>query len=108
MLIVLLCISVSKPPSSSNTILDKLVNTEEVKNIISPAGGLVIARSAYCDEGCPDVLESLASRLDVRIYRKEELFMRQISNFLEIIEYEAVSIRVFVHHGGSKKELEIR
>ncbi len=91
--ILILTIAVTTQTFSQNT-LEKQIGTmlqqEEVQKYFSGVKTIVLIKNVNCNEAIcsPD---NIASKKEVKLYSKEEAYMRVVSKYLEITEIESLS-----------------
>lgn len=100
-------VSISEIPTSTNAVLDKFLNNRDVRNVIDSYDALIVSRSGYCREGCQALIDELSERVVVKVFDKEDIFMRKIYSFVEIAAYDGRFINGYVYDRGNKRRVEI-
>ena len=92
------------------SVLDKLLIQEDVEEyILNHNNTLVISKSGYClTNDCEKLFRHLNTDVQINIYSKEEMFMRNILNeSVEILELNPGYLKARVQHPDNVRTFEI-
>lgn len=112
-IILLLGVSIlsctSEPEPYPDSLLDKLLHQEEIKVLLAKYNNtLLVAESAYCQPGiCENLLVDVASQIDLKVFGKEDMFMRNIHDYIEIVELRDDYLKVMIHQRNEKQLIEV-
>ena len=71
-----------------NPVLTKLLADSNIQQLLSKYNNtLYIAEAKYCEyNDCENLFAGLTTQVEVSVHKKEDLFMRRIPDYLEIID----------------------
>lgn len=98
-----------EPP---NPVLTKLLADSNIQQLLSKYNNtLYIVEAKYCEyNNCDNLLAELTTQVEVevRVHEREDLFMRRIPNYLEIIDLRPGYLKAIVHGLEISYPIEIK
>ena len=113
MLLVLVSISalscLNESESYPGSPVERLLHQEEIKILLAKySNTLLVAESGYCQPGvCERLLAGEIGQIDLKVYSKEEMFMRNIPDYIEIIEVSEDHLKVILYGRNERQSIEI-
>ena len=96
-----------EPP---NPVLTKLLADSNIQQLLSKYNNtLYILEANYCEyNNCENLLAGLTTQVEVRVHKREDLFMRNIPDYLEIINLRPGYLKAMIHGREISYPIEIK
>ena len=107
LLLFCLCTSTDKTPKQDNLVLTEFLRHPAVQTVISSYDALIVSNSEYCIESCQVLISELSKMVEVKVFDKEDMWLRRVHSFVEVIEYNRTSIHFYLYDNGYKREIQI-
>lgn len=93
-----------------NPVLIKLLADSNIQQLLSKYNNtLYIVEAEYCEyNNCENLLADLTTQVEVRVHKREDLFMRRIPDYLEIIDLRPGYLKAMIHGREISYPIEIK
>lgn len=95
---------------SNNSVLTKLLADSNIQQLLSKYNNILyVAKAKYCeDNDCENLFTGLPTEVEIRVHKKEDLFMRRIPDYLEIIDLRPGYLKAAIHGREISYPIEIK
>jgi hypothetical protein len=97
-------------PESPNPVLTKLLADSNIQQLLGKYNNvLYVSETKYCEHNdCENLFAGLPTQVEIRVHKKEDLFMRRIPDYLEIIDLRPGYVKAIIHGLEINVPLEIK